>query len=382
MKRLAAATAAISVLFMNAFAEDTILRYIFVPHARTENSTGDLVIKALQAIDYSKFAVKMLGGDLAVSTSKDSATLAYCDKIFDIKSVNTLWSVGNHDVESGNKALIKKFTGRDTYYSYARDGIQFLILDTELGATSFSGTSITGAQLDTVKAVCSRITSADTKFLIVLNSRYIWMVNNPDFSQAFKDSNIAASSKSMTTSNFSTDVYPLIKAVKAKGIQPMWFSGDKARCNVNNYIYNKADSIPFYAAKAENSDPDSTNYCICITYTKSKKIQMDYVRFTHVNEWIAKAATPAVTVFAQNAAAGKQALQTRQTAGQKEIALTWRAAADETGVIQVFGVNGELHQSRIFKTNKTMIVSFEKPGVYIAKAVFPGGSRAAKFVVK
>jgi hypothetical protein len=380
MKRIAFAVLAFGIVFTNSFAADEVFKWIFVPHARTEATSGDMIITGIRNIDFTKFSLKMLGGDLCQATSKDSATMAYCDKFFDFGNPNTLWSIGNHDVESGSRATIKKFTKRDTYYSYARDGVQFLILDTELDATSFSGTQITGVQLDTVKAVCNRITSADTKFLIVLNSRYIWMVNNSDFSQAFKDSNVAASSKSMTTSNFSTDIYPLLKAVKAKGIQPLWLSGDKIRTNVNNYIYKAADSIPFYAAKMENSDPDSTNYVVILTYTKNKKMSVDYVKLTHVNSWIT-GTLPNATVYAHSAAE-EQALQVRQAVGKKEIAMTWQAANDENGMLQIFGLDGALYHSQAFKTNKTITVSINRPGVYVVKGTFANGTQSKKFVVR
>jgi hypothetical protein len=380
MQRLTLTIAMILSIVMDVFSDDTILKFIFVPHARTENSTGDLVIKGIQNIDFSKFALKMLGGDLAVSTTKDSATMAYCDKIFDLKNVNTLWAVGNHDVESGNKALITKFTNRSTYYSYARNGVQFLILDTELDATSFSGTSITGAQLDTVKAVCNRITSADTKFLIILNSRYVWMVGNPDFTQAFKDSNIAASSKSMTTCNFSKDVYPLLQAVKAKGIQPMWFSGDKARTNVNNYIYNHADSIPFYAAKMENSDPDSTNYVVILSYTKNKKIQCDYVKLTHVNSWVTGVLPKSEPSFENSTA--KETFLVRQTLAKREITLSLQNANNVRGLIRIFGTNGAVYYSKEAAMNHPLTIHLNKAGVYIAQAIAGNSIHVKKIIVR
>jgi hypothetical protein len=368
------------IFLMDTFAEDTILKWIFVPHARTEATTGDYIITGIRNIDFTKFSLKMLGGDLAQSTSKDSATMAYCDKYFDLGNINTLWSIGNHDVESGSRAMIKKFTKRDTYYSYARDGVQFLILDTELDAVSFDSTAILGAQLDTVKAVCNRVTSADTKFLIVLNSRYMWMINNPYFTATMKDS-IAASSKSMKGTNFYSTIYPLLQTVKAKGIQVMWFSGDKSRMNVNNYIYNQADSIPFYAAKMENSDPDSTNYVIILTYTKNKKMKCDYVRLTHVNSWTT-GALPHCVACAYNTIAAGPALKVQQSLGKKEITLTWQTGNEEKGTMQIFSINGSRYYAKEFQTNKALIVAMDKPGIYIVRAKHGNATDVKKFVVR
>jgi hypothetical protein len=381
MNRLVLIVMAVIGIFMNSFSEDTILKFIFVPHARTEAKTGDMIITGIRNIDFTKFSLKMLGGDLTQTTSKDSATMAYCDKFFDLGNPNTLWSIGNHDVESGSRELIKKFTKRDTYYTYARDGVQFLILDTELDAPSFSSSSILGAQLDTVKAVCNRVTSADTKFFIVLNSRFIWMANNPDFTQAFKDSNVAASSKSLSTTNFSKDVYPLLQAVKAKGIQVMWFSGDKARANVINYIYNKADSIPFYAAKMENTDPDSTNYVVILTYTKNKKMQCDYVRLTHVNTWTT-GALPHAIVSSSNGIAREQALKILQISGKKEITIALQTGNNKNGLVQIFRINGAMYYSKESTINKAITVHIDNPGIYIAQATVGNTTHVKKFIIR
>ena len=244
---------------------DSVLTFIFVPHPRSEDQARQSVYSGITRIDFTKYNVTMLGGDITYSTSKDSATLAYCNNLFDLDSPNTLWSFGNHDVQSGHRDLIKKFTGRESFYSYARDGVTFIVLDTELDANSFSSTFIKGDQLQMVRNVCDSIT--ESRFLILLHHRFLWMINNEDFKATLTDS-IAASSRSMDTTNFYSDIYPLLRKVKSKGIQVLVFGGDKSKINV---VYSPEDSIIFYAARLADDLPDSINNVIVLNYDLQKR---------------------------------------------------------------------------------------------------------------
>ena len=244
---------------------DSVLNFIFIPHPRSEDQINQSVYEKIAEIDFAKYDVIMLGGDITYSTSKDSATLAYCDNLFDLGSPNTLWSLGNHDVQSGHRALIKKFTGRESFYSYTRNGITFLVLDTELNANSFSSTFIKGDQLQMVKDVCDSI--KNSRFLILLLHRFMWMINSDYFKTRLTDS-IAASSRSMDTTNFYSDIYPLLRNVKNKGIKVLVFGGDKSKINIK---YSPEDSITFYAARMAVDLPDSINNAIVLSYNLVKK---------------------------------------------------------------------------------------------------------------
>jgi hypothetical protein len=266
------------ILGNNLFSQaGSVLKFIFVPHPRSEDQVNQNVYSGLSKIEFKKYDVIMLGGDITYSTSKDSATLAYCNSIFNISSPNTLWSFGNHDVQSGHRSLIKKFTGRESYYSYYRNGITFLVLDTELNAVSFSRTFILGDQLQMVKDVCDSI--KESKYLVLLHSRYIWMINNDYFKTKLTDS-IAASSRSMDTTNFYSDIYPLLQNVKNKGVKVLVFGGDKSKINI---IYSPEDSITFYAARMAVDLPDSLNNVIVIDYNQQNNdLKCNYVPLTQM----------------------------------------------------------------------------------------------------
>jgi hypothetical protein len=251
---------------------DSLLKFIFVPHPRSEDRTNQSVYPEILNIDFTNYDVRMLGGDITYSTSKDSATLAYCDNLFNIGSPNTLWSLGNHDVQSGNRSLIKKFTGRESFYSYGRDGVTFIVLDTELDANGFANTFIKDEQLQMVQSVCDSIT--ESSVLILLLHRFMWMINNDYFKTMLTDS-IAASSRSMDTTNFYSDIYPLLQEVKNKGIKVLVFGGDKSKINI---AYSPEDSITFYAARLADDLPDSINNVIILDYNlRSKKITYNFI---------------------------------------------------------------------------------------------------------
>ncbi len=264
---------------INSFSQkDSVLKFIFVPHPRTENKVKQSVLSGIEKIDFSKFDMILLGGDLTYSTSKDRIALAYCDSLFNLGSPNTLWSFGNHDVQSGNRSLIKEYTGRESYYSYYRDNITFLVLDTELNANGFSSTFISGNQLQMIKNVCDTISKSG--YLIILHSRFMWMINNNYF--ITKLDSVAASSKSLDTTNFYPDIYPLIKKVKTKGIQVICLGGDKSEINVK---YSPEDSITFYAATMAPEMSDNVNNVLILNYSlKNKTITSEYITLAKIDK--------------------------------------------------------------------------------------------------
>lgn len=259
----------LSLLGIDLFAQNNSnLKFIFIPHPRSNNNS---VIPAIENIDFTQYDLKMLGGDLTWSASEDTATMAYCDSIFDLSNPNTLWSLGNHDVQH-DRDLIKYFTGRESYYTYYRDDITFLVLDTELDANGFSSTFIKGNQLQMVKNVCDTI--VESSFLILLHHRFMWMINNDYFSTRLTDS-IAASSRSLDTTNFYADIYPLLQKVKNRGIPVHVFGGDRSSINI---VYSPEDSITFYAARLKEDLADNINNVIILNYSQqNKEIITDFV---------------------------------------------------------------------------------------------------------
>lgn len=263
----------LTISVVDLFAQtDSALSFIFIPHPRSEDHENPGVNPQIASIDFSKYDVKMLGGDLTFNTDRDSATLALCDSIFDLGNPNTLWSFGNHDVSGGHRSLLKEFTERESFYTFARDGITFMVLDTELDANGSSSTFIKDEQLQMVEDVCDSI--SESLYLIILHHRFMWMINNDYFESRLTDS-VAASSRYMDTTNFYSDIYPLLQKVKNKGILVLVFGGD--RCNFN-VEYSPEDSITFYAAALSVDLPDSLENVIVLKYDLQKKeLKTDFV---------------------------------------------------------------------------------------------------------
>lgn len=351
---------------------ESLSKIIFIPHPRTEDKTNQSVNAGIAKIDFSKYGVKMLGGDLTYSTSEDSATLAYCDSIFDLDNLNTLWSFGNHDVESGNRSLIKEFTGRDSYYTYTRNKITFMVLDCELDAESFSATYIKDDQLQMVKNVCDTI--SDSNFLVLLHSRYIWMINNDYFTD--KLDSVAASSKSMDTTNFYSEIYPLLQEVKSRGIQIHVFGGDKSLINVT---YSKEDSITFHAARMSNTYVDSVNNVIVIDYNEQNKtMTCNFVTLTDINNAEDEDTT---IVVSSSVLSGDQALKIA-SAGSKTITIQVQSSTNIKTVIKLYTITGALCQTISCNSNETSEVSVNQPGIYIARATIGTSTLVKKFVIQ
>lgn len=355
---------------MNLFSqENSQLKFIFIPHLRSDNQVNQRVIPTIGEIDFSKYVVKMLGGDITWSTSKNRATLTYCDSLFDLKSPNTLWSFGNHDVESGNRALIKEFTGRDSFYAYTRDGVTFIVLDTELDANGFNRTFIKGDQLQLVNNVCDTI--ANSKFLILLHSRYMWMINNDYFKTRLTDS-IAASSRSMDTTNFYSDIYPLLQKVKARGIQVKVFGGDKSKINVT---YTPEDSITFYAARMTPEFSDSTNNVIVVSYNlQNYAMTCKYVTLADIDKKNQDSLTTIHTLT------NEYLLKVWQVTCSKEASAQLQSGNNENVLLQIYSIRGELCQSIRCKANETQTLRLKTPGIYVAKAFIGNKVQARKFV--
>lgn len=374
MKETVAALFLIGVLSLTASAQDAF-KFIFVPHIRSEDKTNQTVNPGIAKIDFSKYSLKLLGGDLTPDPTASEATMQYLDSLFDLKNENTLWSVGNHDVESGSGArdVITKYTGRPTYYSYSRDGITFMVLDCELGANGFSGTDIKSPQLDTLKAVCEQVTSDDTKFFILLHSRYMWMIGNSYFTKTeFLDS-IAASSKSMTATNWYTDVEPLLQKVKNKGIQVIVFGGDKSKINVSypdtvkSFNVSSTNNIHYFAARMENTFTDTVNNVIVIDYVRNTSLTCRYVTLVDINKEEAPVASRHMQMASATAFEPGHLIDIRNIQGSRQMNFDLQGNTGRSGQLRFFTLNGALYRSIDLTTNTTGSVHFGEAGIYIMR---------------
>lgn len=345
---------------------DSILKIIFIPHPRSEDKVNQSVAKGIENIDFNMFDVKMLGGDLTYYTSDERATMEYCDSLFDLGNPNTLWTFGNHDVQSGNRALIKEFTGRNGYYSYYRDGITFLVLDTEENANGFNNTFIKGDQLQMIKNVCDSISFST--HLIILHHRLMWMINNDYFKNRLTDS-IAASSRSMDTTNFYSEIFPLLKEVKNKGIQVSLFGGDKSKINIE---YSPEDSITFYAARLASDFSDDLNNVIIVNINKvNTSLESSFIPLNSLKK------TSDSSVILKRRESGKIPLIVKREGDEVSVHVPENYRNES--IINIYTINGRLLYSVDYQYLQHYNFRLNSPGIYIIQLIGRESTAIQKF---
>lgn len=343
------------------------LKFIFVPHPRSENRTVQSVLPGIEKIDFSLYDMTLLGGDITYYTSINRTSMNYCDKLFDLKSPNTLWTMGNHDLNS--RSLIQEYTGRPPYFAYYRDHITFLVLDTEQNASGLTKSLISGAQLDWLKTVTDTISNSD--YLIVLHGRLLWMIGNPDFETRLDS--VAESTKQLVNTNFYPDVFPLLQKVKAKGVRVICLGGDKSKINID---YSPEDSIHFLASTMAPEFTDDQNDVMVFNYDiGNREMSWKFVSLTNIEKKI----PDAVVNTKSNP---EQVLKVWQSSGLHEISLQLQTKKNVETRIWIYSATGQLIQSQMMKPNEILLVPMKKTGVFLVKATVDHAIVSTKVVVQ
>ncbi len=213
--------------------------YLHLSHTRTNaNPSMDSLV---ERVDFNKFEMLWLGGDMANLTSKDDATISHVDSIFDVGNTNTLWSLGNHDYSDLNR--IQNFTKRPPFYAYHKNGLTYIVLDTQ-----DSLSSVVGAQKALFDGVVDTI--QQSSHLIILHHKLIWMSGNTYLEPQIPSISNAAMGDCfhcINPNNFYTAIYPKLLAVKQKGIAVLCIGGDIG-FRVKEFEYMTSDGIYFLAS--------------------------------------------------------------------------------------------------------------------------------------
>ena len=343
---------------------DKDLKFISVPHPRSENTKQQTVLPGIEKIDFSLYDMILLGGDLTYYTSINRTSLDYCDELFNLKSPNTLWTMGNHDLN--NRSLIQEYTGRPSYFSYYRNGITFVVLDVELDASGLTKSVISGAQLDWLKNVTDTISKSD--YMLVLHGRLLWMIGNNDFITRLDS--VAESTKQLVTTNFYPDVFPLLQKVKAKGIPVICLGGDKSKINID---YSPEDSIHFLASTMAPEFTDDQNDVMVFNYSKLTKVMSwKYVSLNNIEKKIQDAIATTKS---------DQVLKVWQTLGLHEISIQLQSGKNEEALIRIYKVDGQLCQLVKLKSSEIQKVPLTKSGVYLLKVAFDKKSITEKIAI-
>ena len=217
----------------------SIKNYLHISHTRTNSNPN--IDSVAEKIDYTKFDMVWLGGDLAKNTSNNDQIMAHIDSIFDFGNANTLWSLGNHDYPNLNR--IQSFTNRPPFYSYYKNGITFIVLDTQ-----DSLSNIIGAQKVLFDSVVDTI--QESSHLIILHHKLIWMYNNDELEllePTVPNGGFGDCFFCINPNNFYTDIYPKLEEVKQKGIEVICIGGDIG-VKANEFEYISPEGIYFLAS--------------------------------------------------------------------------------------------------------------------------------------
>lgn len=340
------------------------LKFIHIPHPRSEDKIRQSVLPAIEKTDFSGYDIILLGGDLTWYTSRQRSTLEYCDSLFDLGSPNTLWSMGNHDTE--NRDLIEEFTKRQSYFTYYRDGITFMVLDVELDANGFASSFISGDQLQMVKNVCDTI--RQSKYLVVLHGRLLWMIGNPDLSE--KLNLVAESTKQLDTTNFYQEVYPQLQKAKSYGVKVLCLGGDKSKINLQ---YSPEDSITFYATIMAPEFTDDINNYLVLNYSKqTMDITTNYLTLRDA---------PKTSEIFKRDIPELNPIEIWPAIGEKIMNIRLSIPGNQTITVKIYSINGILIHSLIMRSNEICQVNFTQPGMYLMRASFGNNVVTKGFVL-
>lgn len=352
----------------SAFSQTTKdLKFIFVPHPRSENRTVQSVLPGIEKIDFSLYDMTLLGGDLTYYTSINRTSMDYCDRLFNLKSPNTLWTMGNHDLN--NRSLIQEYTGRPPYYAFYRDHITFFVLDTEQNASGLTKSIISGDQLELLKMVTDTISKSD--YLIVLHGRLLWMIGNEELKTRLDS--VAESTKQLVTTNFYPDVFPLLQKVKAKGVRVICLGGDKSKINID---YSPEDSIHFLASTMAPEFTDDQNDVMVFNYDiGNREMSWKFVSLTRIEKKI----PDAVLNIRKNP---EQVLKVWQSSGLYQISIQLQSEKNNDAMIQIYSVNGQLILSQKIEPNEILSLPMKRSGVFLVKSSVKQAIVSAKVIVK
>lgn len=239
---------------------DNTQQYIFLGHTRT--NSNPFMDNLVENIDYSNYDMLWLGGDIAANTSKDDETMAHVDSIFDVSKLNTLWALGNHDY--ANLDRISSFTGRPPFYAYNKNGITFVVLDTQ-----DSLSNIIGLQKELFESVVDTI--QESSYLILIHHKLIWMYGD-DYLEplisSVSNGRLGDCFYCINANNFYADIYPKLLAVKQRGIEVLCIAGDIGK-KAKEFEYTTEEGIHFLASGIW--DGSSENKALLFNHDVSNK---------------------------------------------------------------------------------------------------------------
>ncbi|MFD1552390.1 hypothetical protein DNU06_10840 [Putridiphycobacter roseus] len=216
-------------------------RYVFLAHTYDKSNVLDARIPVLS----NTFSQIWLGGDI-LDLGKDTNgifTLDYLDKILNIKSSSTQWSLGNHEKRFG-LSKIAKYTQKPGYYAKYIKGITLININSNLLEYS-AGCAERNQQVNFVLQVLDTIQKSS--HVILLSHHVIWEGFSED-SVLMKDyANTSHSHKFMYCSPNLTPhevLAPKIDTLIKRKKKIIFLSGDFGQKN-STYAFQNKNGLTF-----------------------------------------------------------------------------------------------------------------------------------------
>lgn len=227
------------------------VEYLFLGHAYQWFTTNQVDYR-LENIALAKYNLILLGGDLCVESSNSDQGLDYLDAVFSIHDANSLWTIGNHDLRNGSLRKIEIATRRKSFYAFAKNGVTFLVLNTNINHSEISEIEKQTEYLNQknlIKQVCDTISSSS--HLLVLSHNVVWE-GIDGLHLEFANLNNQICFDGENPNFFKEQVYPQLIQVEKRGVEVIWMAGDIGKWS-KKYEYLSKDGIQFLASGINNT---------------------------------------------------------------------------------------------------------------------------------
>lgn len=244
-----------------------VKQYLHISHTRTnKNPKLDNVV---EQTNFDKYDMLWLGGDLAQLTSAIDSTIWHVDSIFNLKSPNTLWALGNHDYTDLER--VQKITARPPYYSFHKNGITLVVLDTQ-----DSLSNIVGAQKEFLFGILDTI--SNSSHLVILHHKLLWMYNQVELEPQIPEVSNAALGDCfycINPNNFNSEVYPKLVEVKKSGVEVICIGGDIG-FQTKQFEYKTAEGI-YYLASGIRANEKGNNALLFSHDLKTQNLSWEFI---------------------------------------------------------------------------------------------------------
>ena len=226
--------------------------YLHIAHTRSYDGAKDKLMPEVEQMNFETYDLLMLGGDLVFESTADTATLNYLDHTFHLSQKDVLWTLGNHDYHH-HPEWISGFTKRPNFYAHQKNGIQYLVLDSQQDLCN-----TTGQQKELLEQSIQSLDEATTH-LIVLHHKLLWMMDDGPLQKRINEVSNGGSGNCfycVPPNNFYTVVYPKLVEVQNRGIQVICIAGDIG-AKVDQFEHKTKEGIYFLASGLKDGSPSN-----------------------------------------------------------------------------------------------------------------------------